>query len=110
MFPLSCQKLSSLYGAEQGACAFLKFQGLDARGHKSNQLMIEHPRRMATVRVKVATVSCQMATVGVNLATVPAQMATVVMNLATDPAQMPTHAQILEVILIKAMIKCIERY
>jgi len=50
--------------------------------------MIEHPRRMATVRVKVATVSCQMATV---------------------PAQMATHAQILEVILIKAMIKCIER-
>ena len=65
---------------------------------------------MSTVRVKVATVSCQMATVGVNLATVPAQMATVEMNLATDPAQMATHAQILEVILIKAMIKCIERY
>ena len=57
---------------------------------------------MSTVRVKVATVSCQMATVEVNLATVLAQMATV-------PAQMATHAQILEVILIKAMIKCIER-
>ena len=37
------------------------------------------------------------------------KVATVQVNLATVLAQMATHAQILEVILIKAMIKCIER-
>ena len=36
-------------------------------------------------------------------------MATLQVNLATVLAQMAIHAHILEVILIKAMIKCIER-
>ena len=36
-------------------------------------------------------------------------MATLQVNLATVLAQMATHAQILAVILIKAMIKCIGR-
>ena len=57
---------------------------------------------MATVIAKVATVSLQMAN---DLG----KVATVQVNLATVLAQMATHAQILEVILIKAMIKCIER-
>ena len=50
---------------------------------------------MATVIGKVATLSRQMATLSLKVATVQAQMA--------------IYAQILEVILIKSIIKCIER-
>ena len=58
--------------------------------------------RMATVVAKVATDSRQMATDF-------GKMATVVLNLATGPAQMATQAQMIAVILIKAVIKCIGR-
>ena len=54
---------------------------------------------MATVIVKVATVSLQMAN---DLG----KVATVQVNLATVPAQMATPAQFIEVIPIKAVIKC----
>ena len=50
-----------------------------------------------------------MATVSLQMANDFGKVATVQVNLATVLAQMATHAQILEVILIKAMIKCIER-
>ena len=43
------------------------------------------------------------------MATVIGKMATLQVNLATVLAQMATHAQILAVILIKAMRKCIGR-
>ena len=56
--------------------------------------------RMATVIAKVATHSRQMATDF-------GKMATVVLNLATGPAQVATQAQMIAVILIKAVIKCI---
>ena len=54
---------------------------------------------MATVIAKVATVSLQMAN---DLG----KVATVQVNLATVPAQMATPAQFIEVIPIKAVIKC----
>lgn len=55
---------------------------------------------MATDIAKVATHSHQMANDF-------GKVATVQMNVATDPAQMATYAQIIAVILIKTVIKCI---
>src|SRR5699024_6603458 len=66
------------------------------------QMSLLQKTRMATVIAKVATHSRQMATDF-------GKMATVVLNLATGPAQVATQAQMIAVILIKAMIKCIGR-